>query len=153
MMLATKTGISERLALFGQQLFGSARGWKTEFAKALTISPQQLNDYLSGRWLPGNKMEERLRKLGCDVVWLMTGERQEEINHQFEEMIERRAKEAITREDRAMLTVLHGLGITNTTDLAIALDMERTPNVMNVLKAAEEPAKYNAQKKGRKRNG
>lgn len=41
------------------------------------MSPQDLNRYLSGKAVPGNKIQTRLRKLGCDIEWLMTGERDE----------------------------------------------------------------------------
>ena len=43
------------------------------FALALGISPQNLGNYLSGRMPPGNKTKARLRRLGCDIQWLMTG--------------------------------------------------------------------------------
>jgi hypothetical protein len=48
-------------------------GSLVSFARALGITQQTLNDYTSGRILPGNKMQSRLRSLGCDIEWLMTG--------------------------------------------------------------------------------
>ncbi|MEW5804989.1 MAG: S24 family peptidase, partial [bacterium] len=45
----------------------------TEFAKKLGIAPQNLNNYLSGKRIPGNKLKYRLENLGCDITWLMTG--------------------------------------------------------------------------------
>lgn len=46
-----------------------------DFARALDISPALLSHYLSGRSKPGNKLQQKLRDLGCDIDWLMTGER------------------------------------------------------------------------------
>jgi len=50
-------------------------GGPSALAEKLQISPQQLNDYLTGRRTPGNKMQDRLRTLGCDIEWLMMGTR------------------------------------------------------------------------------
>ncbi len=61
--------ISKRLKKWGLEEFGSLVG----FARALGISQQSLYDYTSSRTLPGNKMQSRLRQLGCNVEWLMTG--------------------------------------------------------------------------------
>jgi hypothetical protein len=61
--------IHKRLRKWGLEEFGSLVG----FARALGITQQTLNDYTSGRILPGNKMQSRLRSLGCDIEWLMTG--------------------------------------------------------------------------------
>ena len=54
---------------FGLKKFASL----AEFARALSIRPQNLNDYLSGNRLPGNKMKFRLRELGADIDWIMEG--------------------------------------------------------------------------------
>lgn len=61
--------IAERLREFGDRQFKSS----VDFAKALGVSPQNLNSYLTGQRVPGNKMQRKLRVLGCDVGWLMTG--------------------------------------------------------------------------------
>lgn len=45
----------------------------TAFAVALGMRPQTLNNYLAGQMNPGNVLQARLRKLGCDIEWLMTG--------------------------------------------------------------------------------
>ncbi len=63
--------IAQRLRQFGKNHFGSM----SKLAEALDMTPQQLNDYLSGRITPGNKMQGRLREIGCDIEWLMTGEK------------------------------------------------------------------------------
>lgn len=44
-----------------------------EFSRALDMLPQSLNNYLSGQMKPGNKLQAKLRLLGCDIEWLMTG--------------------------------------------------------------------------------
>lgn len=63
--------IGQRLRDFGDGHYNSL----VEFARALEISPQQLNAYVSGQRIPGNAMQSRLRDLGCDIEWLMTGKR------------------------------------------------------------------------------
>ena len=35
--------------------------------------PESLYQYLTGDHSPGRSMQERLRRLGCDIEWLMTG--------------------------------------------------------------------------------
>jgi transcriptional regulator with XRE-family HTH domain len=61
--------IGQRLKAWGIDHYGSL----VDFARALGITPQTLNGYTSRRILPGNKMQTRLRQLGCDVESLMTG--------------------------------------------------------------------------------
>lgn len=46
-----------------------------EFARALGMRPQTLNNYLAGQAKPGNVLQARLRELGCDIEWLMTGKK------------------------------------------------------------------------------
>jgi transcriptional regulator with XRE-family HTH domain len=60
---------AERLRQWGKEHFKTMAA----FAVALGMNPSNLNDYLSGRTLPGNSLQERLRALGCDIEWLMTG--------------------------------------------------------------------------------
>jgi phage repressor protein C with HTH and peptisase S24 domain len=45
------------------------------FSKALGVSATNLNSYLVGRRLPGNKMKFRLRELGADIDWIMEGKK------------------------------------------------------------------------------
>lgn len=68
-MISEKEKIGKRLREFGEGKFDSI----AEFARALGMAPQNLNSYLSGLFTPGNKMQARLRDLGCDIEWLMTG--------------------------------------------------------------------------------
>lgn len=67
--------IGERLREWGLEKFGSVNA----FAEALKIAQSQLSNYLNGRRIPGNKMQDRLRKLGCNITWLMTGETREQL--------------------------------------------------------------------------
>jgi transcriptional regulator with XRE-family HTH domain len=68
-----KKEISERLRGFGEKHSGVGYGMGVKFAAKLGISTQQLTNYLNGRSVPGNVMQVRLRQLGCDIEWLMTG--------------------------------------------------------------------------------
>jgi len=61
--------IGERLRQFGANKFSH----RTEFAHFLGMSYESLTNYINGQALPGNTMQDRLRKLGCDIEWLMTG--------------------------------------------------------------------------------
>ena len=67
--MSPKVEIGRRLREFGQGRYPSM----SAFAEALGVSPSQINNYLSGRRTPGNKMQSRLRDLGCNIEWLMTG--------------------------------------------------------------------------------
>jgi transcriptional regulator with XRE-family HTH domain len=60
----------------GQRLreFGESKHWsRTEFADRLGISYQALTNYITGLARPGNKLQQRLRTIDCDVEWIMTG--------------------------------------------------------------------------------
>ena len=61
--------VADRLREFGKSKFKNF----VEFAKALSLKPQSLNSYLVGKTLPGNKLQAKLRDLGCDTNWLLTG--------------------------------------------------------------------------------
>ena len=43
-------------------------------ARALKIHQVHLSAYMVGRNVPGIKMQKKLRALGCNIDWLMTGE-------------------------------------------------------------------------------
>lgn len=43
-------------------------------SRKLGRSENYLGSYVYGDSIPGNKLQEALRKLGCDIEWLMTGE-------------------------------------------------------------------------------
>lgn len=76
--------ITDRLNEFVKNKYGDKHGYKSLFAKDLEISPGQAAQYLSGERIPGNKIHQKLRNIGCDIEWLMTGEHQMMTN---EEMI------------------------------------------------------------------
>lgn len=61
--------IGNRLRDFGKKNFLSM----SAFARAIEMRPQTLNNYLSGEQRPGGILHQRLRALGCDIEWLMTG--------------------------------------------------------------------------------
>jgi SOS-response transcriptional repressor LexA len=61
--------IGERLRQFGEQRYPTL----VDFAEALGISSESLHQYLAGKSKPGNKLQTRLRSVGCDIEWLMTG--------------------------------------------------------------------------------
>ncbi|MDP2884549.1 MAG: S24 family peptidase [Ignavibacteria bacterium] len=63
-------GIIQRLDAICHSWFG---GMPTQFAKALDISYENLRQYLTGRSLPGNKMQARLRHIGIDPEWVIYG--------------------------------------------------------------------------------
>ena len=62
-------GIGERMRWFAKQKFGTLK----KLADAMRISPQQLQQYISGKREPGSKVLIRLLRLGCDVNWLLGG--------------------------------------------------------------------------------
>ncbi len=63
--------LGERLKIFAKQKFTTLK----ELADALGISPQQLNQYTSGKREPGSKILSKLLELGCDINWLLTGQK------------------------------------------------------------------------------
>ncbi|TSA28388.1 MAG: XRE family transcriptional regulator, partial [Ignavibacteriales bacterium] len=62
-------GIGERLRLFAKRKYGTLK----KLAEAMKISPQQLQQYISGKREPGTRIMVKLLKLGCDVNWLLGG--------------------------------------------------------------------------------
>jgi len=61
--------IAERLAKLADEKYQR----RADFARAIGLSPQNLNKYLSGGQRPGGRFLDRLRDLKLDVEWLMTG--------------------------------------------------------------------------------
>jgi len=91
--------IGERLRKWGLAQYASVNG----FAEALGVGQASLSQYLNGRRIPGNDMQSRLRELGCDVEWIMTGTSSQG-----------KTKEGqlpATLEDLAMLRKLKSMGI------------------------------------------
>jgi len=144
--MTTQSEIGERLRQFGESRFETM----AEFARALGISPQNLNAYLSGRRLPGNKMERKLKELGCDIVWLLHGESREELNKRFENIILRKAKE-LREEDFKMIEILKSRGINSVEQLEKFFELSRA--AYSLARVAEEVKKYEGKKKSPKRQG
>jgi len=61
--------IGERIRIFAKRKFGTLKG----LADAMDISPQQLQQYISGKREPGSKALIKLLRLGCDINWLLGG--------------------------------------------------------------------------------
>lgn len=62
-------GIGERIRVFAKRKYGTLK----KLADAMAISPQQLQQYISGKREPGSKILARLLRLGCDINWLLGG--------------------------------------------------------------------------------
>jgi len=144
--------IGERLRLFGQAKFSSM----TDFANALGVKPQTLNSYLSGKVRPGNSLEARLKKMGCDIIWLEYGKNEQEINQEFQSMVNRLKKQELTKGEMEIIAILRVLEITEPIDFHIYFDYARA--VQDKIKkgtgkphqykmVAESQAKYNITKK------
>lgn len=61
--------IGERLRVFAKKKYGTVRA----LCDALEIKEQTLQPYLSNKSKPGHALQEKLRNLGADIEWLMTG--------------------------------------------------------------------------------
>lgn len=65
--------IGTRLAEFAKLKFGSKWGWQKQFAAALGMDPGSTRKYLLGQTIPGSRVQQKLRGMGCRIEWLMTG--------------------------------------------------------------------------------
>lgn len=80
--ILNKKEIAGRLKLFRREHFDNLT---SKLARALDISSQALHSgYLSGRSIPGPELLIRLEKLGCNIIWLLTGEAKIRDNIDFE---------------------------------------------------------------------
>jgi phage repressor protein C with HTH and peptisase S24 domain len=70
--------IGIRLDTFLKQRFGDERGWLKNAAAGLSLAPSNLKKYLAGEYSPGTIIQDRLRELGCDIEWLMTGNKRKD---------------------------------------------------------------------------
>ncbi len=61
--------LGERIKIFAKQRYNTLK----ELASALDISPQQLNQYTTGKREPGCKILNKLLDIGCDINWLLSG--------------------------------------------------------------------------------
>ena len=62
-------GIGERIRVFARRKYGTLKKLSDE----MEISPQQLQQYISGKREPGSRILLKLLKLGCDINWLLGG--------------------------------------------------------------------------------
>jgi transcriptional regulator with XRE-family HTH domain len=62
-------GIGERMRFFAKRNYGTLK----KLAEAMSISPQQLQQYVSGKREPGTRILIKFLRLGCDVNWLLGG--------------------------------------------------------------------------------
>jgi SOS-response transcriptional repressor LexA len=60
--------VGKRLKQFATFHFESLK----KMAEKMGVSPTSLTPYTKGKYLPGQVMIERLRKVGCDIDWLMS---------------------------------------------------------------------------------
>lgn len=99
--MRTKEAISERLRQFYVEKYST----QADFARALGIVPQNITPYLKGERSPGAKMQSKLRDLGCDIEWLMTGKTAKEYKTQEEnaELLRLREENEMLRADRDAL--------------------------------------------------
>lgn len=100
--------IGSRMRYFGENKFSTM----ADFARALAIEPVNLTPYLNGRTRPGNKLQNKLRDLGCDIEWLMTGKTQE---HKI-----------CTKSEQEILSFLQSIGVDSVDKIKTILSPENT---------------------------
>lgn len=61
--------IGERIKKFAKEKFGSV----SSLARAMGIKETSLSTYINGRSKPGASIQEKLRNVGANVEWIMTG--------------------------------------------------------------------------------
>lgn len=83
---------ASRLRYFAHTKYGNIKS----LAEAMGVSPSTLSQYTTGKCVPGNLMQERLRSLGCDIEWLITGS---SVTHEIKKM--RREFALLMKEYRA----------------------------------------------------
>jgi transcriptional regulator with XRE-family HTH domain len=147
--------IGKRLRKWGIGKYGSVGA----FASALGIVSEGISPYLSGKARPGNKMQDKLRALGCDIDWLMTGLDKEETNKKFSEMVARISQQELTKGEMEIVAILRTLEIAEPIDFHIYFDYAQA--VQDKIKkgtgkshqykmVAEPQVKYGVTKKRRK---
>jgi hypothetical protein len=83
--MAGNQEIAVRLQEFGKQLCGDQHGWRRRFADKLNVSPSQMSNLLAGRDVLGDSFILRLRDLGADTNYILTGKKTEtEVHIQFD---------------------------------------------------------------------
>ena len=64
-----RVGIGHRIRTFAKRKYGTLK----RLAEGMEISPQQLQQYISGKREPGSRILLKLLRLGCDINWLLGG--------------------------------------------------------------------------------
>jgi len=57
----------EKIRWFAKQNFGNV----SKLAEALNMHQPDLSNYINGKYRPGTDFYIRMRKLGCDINWLL----------------------------------------------------------------------------------
>lgn len=149
--MTPKQEIGSRLREFGEVHFASMK----KFAEALDMRPQNLGAYLAGERVPGNKMEAKLRAMGCDIIWLQHGATKTEMQHRFDVMVQKIKGREITDKELEILAVLRGFEIEDVYEFeqcfsvakAAAIKMEKLAK-RNASKAVEKKDKNQTKIKG-----
>ncbi len=116
--------IAKRLHEFGLLTFGPDFGWKKKYAEELGITQGNLQLYLSGDRIPGNKLQQKLRELGCDIEWLMTGKSKEE-KKLLENQVSFSLNDVNPKNIKAVRNILDMLLEANPKDVELAEQMLR----------------------------
>ncbi|MBN1186816.1 MAG: hypothetical protein JXB49_31350 [Bacteroidales bacterium] len=121
-----KEEVLQRFIEFGQSKFGTDHGWQKKYAEALEMKQQQMSDILSMRSPIGAKIREKMQTLlGCDTMWLITGNTKEELDEKLIAMRKRIAAEEMTKDVREMLEILRKEGINTAEPLKEIFDNYR----------------------------
>ena len=99
--------MGDRIRKFGLEKFGSIK----EFAEAMGMSPSNLQAYLQNRREPGTPILKRLTELGCDMDWLLTGEKNNDkrlkiIEEQSQRIKELEMENRILRESIGRISLI-----------------------------------------------
>lgn len=75
--------IGKRIKEFAEEKHGGL----SNLAKIINVSLQNLSQYVTGRNSPGKKFLLRLNEAGCDINWLLTGEKTEYTEEGFNKLV------------------------------------------------------------------
>jgi transcriptional regulator with XRE-family HTH domain len=75
--------VGSRLRIFAKKYFKTIRG----LANALSMTEQNLSQYVKGKSLPGALLLLKLSEKGCDIHWLLTGEEIEYTEKGFNNLV------------------------------------------------------------------
>jgi transcriptional regulator with XRE-family HTH domain len=135
--------IGRRLRDFGEREYKSM----AKFAKALGMKPQNLNAYLAGKRIPGNKLENKLRDMGCDIIWLQHGVHKDLLNKRFKialgNIINAQGDRVVSKEDYEFIKGIKDRGIDS---------LEKLDDILKpAVRVAETISKYQTDKSKREK--